>query len=1099
MVFCTHKDRNRIIDSLSDISLKPEETDDYLIQRVSLYLRETPPSSRADVNCHQFGMDLINYLRLNPDSKYSDIVRRTLKYLLQPVGSNSLSGNPSVKAFVAGITLREISSEQKQSVLDENDRLSPDEIHIAEEILLNLADNNHEGDIELVDYISNFALSLGDDVAISEVNKFQRNIRKLVQVLSSGDAYTDEQKSWARGGLSYIRLNDDAIADDFGMIGLLDDMYIAAVAVRLIDPVLQSIEDVIHDLLNVWPFLRDLLLVYKDSEYTYSEFALINTAIICPALTKRKSPNRSALILPNSGVTSFIIAYGAALGAAYEAVGSVSDVVSLAKGQKVKVDNNAVAIYDGVEKVCGEKYIRLKQYYINKGKKLEKAYLIRAEQASRMCPAPDDAVPRGEIATTIDSTEIIIGGTEALFHLPIPQQFTNILGRVWLISNVSLIHTLASEVHLYGHPLSGVLPMGHIMRNGDVSRWDTRFGTTECLLTTISDLDLAAEILEEKSLTDNDLIVINLVNSNKSKFASLSLLQSFGARVLCIVEEKDIETISNLEDNKYDFWEWSAEEVEELISKNNITASSAHPFNLNDAAVVQSLLLTPDTKVLTSSYAETAKADLDKIVSHIRNTADDVPVELQEYLDELFDVTFQLIRLPVPLSMILDGSEAVISKLEDLSNKVSLSVYLNEDERTLVATTIQSLHRFALHLDDKNPKSKVITELIGNDDAVRVLMPPRFCIDSNGLQNSLGYSDQLVHWQNIRDDVYDTLIIPYWPGQRRAWDILSCPPCRDMRFVLYTFEDEWFSAFYRKRNKHRQQRARYGHRSNIFNRNHTWSPAATNPPFFYQKGVSDENTLINEHEFRLHERLVHKARREDEGADIETRMIIFRGGAYAFFTFGHEAWSATHLLDDPSGGIDNEEKLLAVKVNEISHGDVLVFLRGTNRDAIRQMADENLPPGTRETAKLWQKSLTSYVNKNGLSVIELQKQLYDEGCKRHVMTLKQWLENDMLIGPRNYAGGALEAIAKVTNDPEFRERMSDCANAISRVWSEHLRASITIAERILLGAGGKINEGLNFESPIDIGDDLVLAQVDFVESEIVKVPLSAVNKFKEDI
>ncbi|MEW8251351.1 MAG: DrmE family protein [Candidatus Thiodiazotropha sp.] len=1097
--YFTHKDRNLILDSLSKISLEPEETDDSLIRRVSLYLRENLPSTRAEVSYHQFGMDLVNYLRLNSDNNNSEIVRRTLKYLLQPVGDHPVFGNPTIKAFVASITLHKISGEHSQYFADENRGLSPDEKQAAEEILLSLADSNSGGDTELLGYIRNFTVSLGDDVATSVVNRFQRNIRKLIKVISTGKKFTDEQKAWARGGLRYIRLNEDAISDDFGMIGLLDDMYIAAVAVRFIDPVIQSIEEVILDLYNVWPFLRDLILKYKDSEYTYSEFAIINTALVCPALTVHESVSRSALILPSTGVTPFVIAFGAALGAAYDAAGSGGDATPFALGQKVKVDNDAVAIYDGVEEIGGEKFIRLMQYSTSRRQKLETAFLVREEQASRLCPAPDDAIPKGKIPTTIDDAEISISGTEALFHLPVPQQFNSVFGRVWLISQASGIHALASEIHLYGYPLSGVIPMGHIKRDGALSRWDSRFGTTECLLTTVSDLDLAAEILEEQDLTDEDLIVIDLVGSNRSKFASLSQIQSMKARVLCVAEEKDIDTISNLEDNSYDFWEWSAEEVGELFDDNISDTDSAHPFLRNDAVVVRSLLLEPDIRLLSSSHAEKAKADLDQFVSYVRKAGDDVPTELREYLDNLLDVVFQLIRLPVPLSMMPSGfGERIVHKLELLSEKARRSVYLDEKEKALVSMAIESLQYFAVDLEDGNPKSDVIRGMVRSDADVRILAPPRFSAGVPLLQDASRDSDLFIPWQKVRDDGYDSLIIPYWPGRGKAWDILSTPPCCEICFILYSFEDEWRSAFYKKRNRSRDQRARYNSRSAIFTQKHIWTPPVTEYSPVIEEGAREEDTLIDERDFRFRQRLVDTARKEGEGADTEALMIVFRGGVHAFFTPGHEVWSAKHLLFDPSGDIDTEDKLLAVKVKDIVEDDVLVFIRGTDRDAIRHLADANLPPGTREKAKLWRKSLTTYVDENDLSVLELQKKLADAGCKRHTATLKQWLQREALIGPRYYARGDLEAIAEVTRDNEFRDRMGECANAINRVWGEHMRASQMIAERVLSSIEGRIKESLDLDAPLDIGDGLVLAQVEHIGAEYKKVPVTAVNQLRED-
>lgn len=1096
----THKDRTFIRKSLSKVSLDPSEKDEDLILLISLHLRDHPPTNGSEKSYQQFLVDLINFLRQNPDDSRSEIVRRTLKFMQPSADTSSIHIIPAVKAFIAGFALHEISDSGKLLLADEIRGLSQQEKQDAEEMLLDLVSNTVHSDDELIEQTRKFIAGFGGGETTCIVNRFLRNIRKLSKVLSGNGEWTAEQKTWARGALKYLHLNEDVIADDLGIIGLLDDMYVAATAVQFIGPVVQSIEEIISDLYAAWPFLRDLVLTYKDSEYIYSEFALINAALACPALTDHEKVNRSALIIPSSGITSFMIAFGAALGAAYDAASSGADILSFRPGQKVRVDNEAVAIYDGVDEIGGHKYIRLKRYSTRGGQQLDTIFRIPEGQVGRLCPAPDDAALIGNIPTQIDDAEIQLGGTEALFHLPLPQQFSKISGRVWLVSQVSSVRALASELSVYGYPLSAVLPMGHIKRDGELSRWDARFGKTECLITTVSDLDLAAEILEEQELTSEDIVVIDLSGLNSNKFASLGQIQSLDARVLCIAEEKDTETIRQLDVNHYEFWEWSPEEVGELASENKGGADGAHPFNCNDGSVIRSLLLKPNIRVVSNSEAEKAKTDLDNLGRHVRRAGDDAPEDLREILDELLDIVFGLIRLPMPLNKLLGGPYKLISSLDMLSEKTQLSLYLNEEEKALATAAVESMQYFALSLENENLKTDAICEAVRSDGRVRIVLPPRLPAGMSLSDYVSEDTDLYLPLQGIRDVEYDLLVVPYWPGRQKAWNILSNPPSCGISFILYSFEDEWRSAFYRELERSRAQRARHSRRSVIFRGQHKWNP----PPVIEPTSVGAEkeaevDAMIEDRDSWFRQRLVHAARRGCGVADTEAWMVVFRGGAHAFFTPDHEAWSATHLLSEPSDDADNEEKLVAVKVNDIAENDVLVFMRGTNRDAIRELADASLPSGMRETAKLWQKALRAYVEEKGLSLAELRRQLKNAGCERHIVTLRLWLESETLIGPRYYATGDLEAIAEVTGAPEFRERMAECAKAINRVWGEHMRASQVIAQRVVSGIEGRIRKDLNLGAPLDIDDRLVLVQVEYVATERVMVPASTVNQLRDGI
>ncbi len=1094
----THKDRNNILKSLVDIKLESIDTDDYLMQGVSVYLKDNPPLTGSEVNFHQFSTDLINFIRLNPEDEKSEYVRRALKFFLQIESTNSGLNNSVVKSFVASFTLHEISEKQNLRIVDETHGLSPDERKEAKRLLFDLAKGLQNDDESLLKFSQDLISNLGNNETTCLVKRFQRNVGKLNEFLSSDKKLSAEDKMWARGALQYIRLNEDIIPDELGIIGLLDDMYVAATAVRLIDPIVQPIEEVIDDLYGVWPFLRDLVLTFRNSQYTYTEFSLINTALVCPSLVSKVSSNLKTLILPRSGVTPFMIAFGAALGVAFDESNSGVEATNFSVGQRVRVDNQAVAIFDGICEFHGEQYIRLKRFTTSQGHKTESASLIRAEQAGRLCPVSEDAALRGYIPTKVDDTDISLAGTEALFHLHLPQQFNNISSRVWLVSQTSSVRMLASEIELFGHSLSGVIPMGHIKRDGELYRWDSRFGESECVLTVISDLDLAAEIFEDMDLKSEDLIVIDLGGSNRNKFAALNYIESLKSRILCIAEEKDSDTIKNLEKNGHEIWEWSPEEIKELYIETNSDCNELHPFQLNDELNVRGLLLSPKIKVVESVLAQKAKSDLDLLVAHARKCGENCPNDLDDVLDDLFEMAFELFRLPVPFNVLSGGVGNRVSVLEQMSDKVKRSLYLDSEEKNLALKVIESLQYLVIGFELENPKTDAIRDIYKKEQKVNVLIPPNFPEEKINLQGVEAIPDILSSWKQVKNSNSKCLLIPYWPGRKKAWEIFSNPPSQEVYFILYSFEDEWRLAFHNYRNRARAKRAQQKHRSTIFRKKHPWELSKKRIPKVEEMNeLKKVDSLIDERDFRFHQRVIHSIRKVNEVADTSARMIVFRGGAHAFFTQNHQAWSATNLLSDLSQGIEDDEKLLSVTVKDISEGDVLVFLRGTDRDAIRELADASLPSGTRDIAKLWQVSLRNYVDKHNISASGLKGRLEEAGCKRHVASIRNWLDNESLIGPRYYASGDLEAIAKVTNDQDFRKKMSKCAQAISSVWGEHLRASNTIAKRVLSSFGNRVNMGLDLDSPMDIGDSLVLAQVEYVSHQEVIVPGSLVNQFRE--
>lgn len=1092
----THKDRGLIWDSLSSIPLDPDETDDSLIRSVSAYLMKHPSSTGTERSYHHYTIDLINFLRQAPEDGKSDLVRRALRFLQLSDVSNPLLTTPAVKVFVTSFVLHEVSDNGNLLLSDELRGLSEDEKQFAEEILLNHADQTLDEDSDLLNYSSCFLADLPGNGSVQMVMRFRRNINRLVKVLSAGQERSDEQKAWARGALNYIRINEDAIPDDLGIIGLLDDMYIANTAVRLIDPDIQPWEDVISDLYTLWPFLRDMVLTYAGSEYTYSDFALINTALACRDLTKQGETSRAALILPASGVTPFLVAFGAALSVAYDAARKTDATPVFEQGDKVWVDGDAVAVYVGIEEMKGQKFIKLKQTTKSK-KHSGPCFFVSLAELPRLSKAPGNVKTKGNITTFLKNSDAPLNATEQIFHLPFPLQFTESLSRVWLVSKVAGAKVLASEIQILGHPLSSVLPMGSIRRDGEFVPWSSNFEETEGILTVIPDMDLAAEILEEQDLSAEDLILIDLGGANRNKSAALNLIQSLNARVLCVAEEKDAEVIASLEESHFSLWEWSEPEIKEMVSNGtHVSAVNQHPFRQNDLRICKSLTLKPEVKVLRNENAENARQAIDGLNEYVRKQGDEVSGELEELLAKLLEVLFFLIRSPAPLEYLPGSVDRMIGILGQLQENAESSLYLSDSEKTLVSQPVESLEYFALELADRNPKTDAIKKVLRNDSRAKIAVVPHIHTLLTDTRQFGLEPDIFLPWPKLHSAEPASLIIPYWPGKKKVWEMISDPPPGKVYFILYSFEDEWRAIFDEFRNNSRTIRMDHNPRSDVFTGISRW------PRHKVQKSGDDiqkvpqhKPALTEGRTNRVRQRLTHAVTEEGESADTEARLVKFTGGAHAFFARGHMIPSVTHLLSDLNESEDTG-KVISVPVNGISEGDVLVFSRGTDRDAIRELAETNLPSETRELAGLWQRVLRTYADSRRLPDVNLQRLLRNAGCRRHIATVRNWLESETIIGPRHYNKGDLDAIARVTGDEEFIRKQDECEKAIAQVWGEHLRAAHVIATRIRSGIGDRITKDPDLHSPLDIGDGLVLAQVEFIDSDSATVPHAVVNRLR---
>ena len=90
---------------------------------------------------------------------------------------------------------------------------------------------------------------------------------------------SESVRDCARRGLGYLKVVADAIPDDLGLVGYLDDALVIRKAVEEIEPRRAALNDVLDASISRWPFLKDLAFEHASDRHELDEFCLINTAL----------------------------------------------------------------------------------------------------------------------------------------------------------------------------------------------------------------------------------------------------------------------------------------------------------------------------------------------------------------------------------------------------------------------------------------------------------------------------------------------------------------------------------------------------------------------------------------------------------------------------------------------------------------------------------------------------------------------------------------------------------------------------------------------------------------------------------------------------
>jgi hypothetical protein len=330
----------------------------------------------------------------------------------------------------------------------------------------------------------------------------------------------------------------------------------------------------------------------------------------------------------------------------------------------------------------------------------------------------------------------------------------------------------------------------------------------------------------------------------------------------------------------------------------------------------------------------------------------------------------------------------------------------------------------------------------------------------------------------------DCAVVPAWYGADRMRRLLFTPGIQQLTMILYRPEVQWFEAIQRKRSACMQ---------------HVRRLVETRGCFATLRMRSDDDAETSQRIVALPEEIVHRAwhartlRTLRDGAPdrVDARLVYFSGGLWAAFLPSHPVQTATHLIQrlDTS---TSEAELHDVAAAELEIGDYVLLLRGSDRDALRDAVDREATVGTRDTASEWKRALRRWLEA-GRTVEELERRLSRHNCRRTTATIRRWLEDEVMIGPRHEETD-VPAIAEVTGDRTLLEREADCVAAIRALRSLHLRVAHRLSSKVIATIRERLRAGVMPDDLVAIDERCVLVMVEGIAPELVSVARAKANR-----
>ena len=520
-------DRENLLETIRKLSGDAFDVDS-LLRMTGDWARSLKPMFGFEQALLRNVMQLANYLRLHRDSEdIATIALGTLHFIVTnqnppTTEANEVNGvvvdldefHALGKAFVASYAVHEISVRLGSPVTYHPPSITKDEQALAENIFETLS--RVDGcDFTLVASVREKLDEIRELTDCGFLKRLATNARALIEVLENQERH-DDDKICARGALRYLLENDDAINDELGLVGYLDDLFILQTAVELTSPQREPLIELLDDVVGVWPFLNMLTLDDGSGPRPASEFAILNSALTCRKLRSAESIN-TILIAPETGPIAILIGFVSTLGLAHEAGVRQLTEKSFRPGQKVLVDYEAVAEFDGYEDYNGRRIFWLKKYSTTRGitTRLRTSWPIH--DLHRLVPVDRDRVVRGEIQRAARNQLTGLSGLSFLFNGPNKADVHAISKQVIVVMPTTLAADFCSKTLLYGQPIKDVVPVGQISADSESTElWSVRFGTQTPVLLFASDLDMASSYAQDHR-DEIEHIIVDLSRRNCEK------------------------------------------------------------------------------------------------------------------------------------------------------------------------------------------------------------------------------------------------------------------------------------------------------------------------------------------------------------------------------------------------------------------------------------------------------------------------------------------------------------------------------------------------------------------------------------------------------
>jgi len=229
--------------------------------------------------------------------------------------------------------------------------------------------------------------------------------------------------------------------------------------------------------------------------------------------------------------------------------------------------------------------------------------------------------------------------------------------------------------------------------------------------------------------------------------------------------------------------------------------------------------------------------------------------------------------------------------------------------------------------------------------------------------------------------------------------------------------------------------------------------------------------------------------RSDEKDAVLANLVIFEEGEFAFLTKNYRAKKLNRI----------EEKIEFKNPEDLEREDEIIFLSDSRKDIFDELIQITESGSLFSTevkiSKIWKNAIRKYLQSTGKDIQIFTEELDKKGCKKHPVTVKNWVESKYIIGPENEKE-TLKSIIEVTEDSDLRNNLKKVIFSCRKLRALHIRLGKYLAQCIFASIDSQQErkiDGVMRNRIRELSECIITAQVKTVDKNYKKVARNKVN------